>query len=92
MIGTGSCSTAGLPPADDLPRRNQQDRRRRKGDSGVNDLKRHRDDTREVPALDGHLRWVINAEGGGRTGLVYNADPDGSNVASPPATSPARDR
>jgi len=32
---------------------------------------------------DGTLMWVINAEGGGRTGLVYNADPDGSNVTSP---------
>ena len=26
---------------------------------------------------------TINAEGGGRTGLVYNAEPDGSNVTSP---------
>jgi hypothetical protein len=34
-------------------------------------------------AIDGKLRWTINAAGGGRTGLVYNADPDGSNVTSP---------
>ncbi|MBM3667196.1 MAG: hypothetical protein FJW90_06885 [Actinobacteria bacterium] len=39
--------------------------------------------TLEKQALDGQLRWVINAEGGGRTGLVFNADPDGSNVTSP---------
>jgi hypothetical protein len=37
----------------------------------------------EKNAVDGELKWVINAEGGGRTGLVYNADPDGSNVTSP---------
>jgi hypothetical protein len=34
-------------------------------------------------AVDGKLEWAINAEGGGRTGLVYNAEPDGSNVTSP---------
>src|SRR5262249_20633070 len=33
--------------------------------------------------VDGQLKWTINAEGGGRTGLVYNAEPDGSNVTSP---------
>ncbi len=39
--------------------------------------------TLEKSAVDGKLKWTINAEGGGRTGLVYNADPDGSNVSSP---------
>jgi hypothetical protein len=39
--------------------------------------------TLEKSAVDGQLKWAINAEGGGRTGLVYNADPDGSNVTSP---------
>ena len=39
--------------------------------------------TLEKSAVDGRLRWAINAEGGGRTGLVYNAQPDGSNVTSP---------
>jgi hypothetical protein len=39
--------------------------------------------TLEKSAVDGKLKWTINAEGGGRTGLVYNADPDGSNVTSP---------
>lgn len=39
--------------------------------------------TLEKSRIDGELRWVINAEGGGRTGLVFNADPDGSNVTSP---------
>jgi hypothetical protein len=39
--------------------------------------------TLEKSAVDGQLKWTINAEGGGRTGLVYNADPDGSNVTSP---------
>lgn len=39
--------------------------------------------TLEKGLTDGVLKWVINAEGGGRTGLVFNADPDGSNVTSP---------
>jgi hypothetical protein len=42
--------------------------------------------TLEKSAVDGKLKWTINAEGGGRTGLVYNADPDGSNVTSPLGT------
>jgi hypothetical protein len=42
--------------------------------------------TLEKSAVDGQLKWTINAEGGGRTGLVYNADPDGSNVTSPLGT------
>jgi hypothetical protein len=41
--------------------------------------------TLEKSAVDGNLKWTINAEGGGRTGLVYNAEPDGSNVTSPTA-------
>jgi hypothetical protein len=39
--------------------------------------------TLEKSPVDGQLKWTINAEGGGRTGLVYNADPDGSNVTNP---------
>jgi hypothetical protein len=39
--------------------------------------------TLEKSAVDGKLKWVINAEGGGRTGLVFNAELDGSNVTSP---------
>jgi hypothetical protein len=39
--------------------------------------------TLEKSQIDGNLKWTINAEGGGRTGLVYNAEPDGSNVTSP---------
>lgn len=30
--------------------------------------------------VNGELEWTINGEGGGRTGLVYRAEPDGSNV------------
>ena len=41
--------------------------------------------TLEKSAVDGKLKWVVNAEGNGRTGLVYNAEPDGSNVTSPTA-------
>ncbi len=39
--------------------------------------------TLEKSPVDGQLKWTINAEGGGRSGLVYNAEPDGSNVTSP---------
>jgi hypothetical protein len=39
--------------------------------------------TFEKSAVDGQLKWTINAEGGGRTGLVYYAEPDGSSVTSP---------
>jgi hypothetical protein len=38
--------------------------------------------TFEKAPIDGVLKWVINADGGGRTGLVFNANPDGSNVTS----------
>jgi hypothetical protein len=39
--------------------------------------------TLEKSPVDGELNWVVNAEGGGRAGLVYNANPDGSNISSP---------
>src|SRR4051794_19015603 len=50
--------------------------------AGVSDLK-VTVMTLEKSNIDGQLKWTINAEGGGRTGLVYNAEPDGSNVTSP---------
>ena len=53
-----------------------------RSESGVNDLK-ITVMTLEKSSVDGTLKWTINAEGGGRTGLVYNAEPDGSNVTSP---------
>jgi hypothetical protein len=53
-----------------------------KEESGVSDVK-VTVMTLEKSAVDGQLKWTINAEGGGRTGLVYNAEPDGSNVTSP---------
>jgi hypothetical protein len=53
-----------------------------KSESGVNDIK-VTVMTLEKSAVDGQLKWTINAEGAGRTGLVYNAEPDGSNVTSP---------
>jgi hypothetical protein len=53
-----------------------------KQESGVSDVK-VTVMTLEKSQLDGTLTWTVNAEGGGRTGLVYNADPDGSNVSSP---------
>jgi hypothetical protein len=56
-----------------------------KSESGLSDIK-VTVMTLEKSAVDGKLKWTINAEGGGRTGLVYNADPDGSNVTSPLGT------
>lgn len=53
-----------------------------KSASDVNDIK-VTVMTLEKSSIDGTLKWTINAEGGGRTGLVYNAEPDGSNVISP---------
>jgi hypothetical protein len=53
-----------------------------KQESGVSDLK-VTVMTLQKSSVDGNLKWTINAEGGGRTGLVYNAEPDGSNVTSP---------
>jgi hypothetical protein len=50
--------------------------------AGVSDLK-VTVMTLALSPVDGQLKWTINAEGGGRTGLVYNAEPDGSNVTSP---------
>jgi hypothetical protein len=55
-----------------------------KSASGVNDLKVNVM-TLEKSSVDGTLGWAINAEGGGRTGLVYKAEPDGSNVTNPVA-------
>ena len=56
-----------------------------KSESGISDIK-VTVMTLEKSSVDGRLKWTINAEGGGRTGLVYNADPDGSNVTSPLGT------
>ena len=56
-----------------------------KSESGISDIK-VTVMTLEKSSVDGTLKWTINAEGGGRTGLVYNADPDGSNVTSPLGT------
>lgn len=47
--------------------------------------------TLEKQVLDGELKWVVNADGNGRTGLVYNADLDGSNVTSPTGSLPGTD-
>jgi hypothetical protein len=33
--------------------------------------------------IEGTVQWSIIAEGGGRTGIPYTAEPDGSNVTSP---------
>ena len=53
-----------------------------KSQSGISDIK-VTVMTLEKSTVDGKLGWTINAEGDGRTGLVYKADPDGSSVTSP---------
>jgi len=52
-----------------------------KTESGVEDIEVTVMTLEKAPT-DGTLKWVVNAEGGGRTGLVFNAAPDGSNVTS----------
>jgi hypothetical protein len=82
VIGPGSLNGQDFPFSDIDPAAIDKIVSGVKSESGVNDLK-VTVMTLEKSAVDGNLRWVINAEGGGRTGLVYNADPDGSNVSSP---------
>jgi hypothetical protein len=82
VIGTGSLEGEDFPLTEVDPAAIDKIDEGVQEASGVDDIK-ITVLTLEKSALDGKLRWVINAEGGGRTGLVYNADPDGSNVTSP---------
>lgn len=82
VIGTGSLDGQDFPLTDVDPAAIDKIDAGVQQESGVDDIK-ITVLTLEKSALDGKLRWVINAEGGGRTGLVYNADPDGSNITSP---------
>jgi hypothetical protein len=82
VIGPGSLNGQDFPFSDIDPAAIDKISQGVKSAAGVNDLK-ITVMTLEKSSVDGQLKWTINAEGGGRTGLVYNADPDGSNVTSP---------
>jgi hypothetical protein len=82
VIGPGSLNGQDYPFSEIDPAAIDKIQQGVKSAAGVNDLK-ITVMTLEKSAVDGELKWTINAEGGGRTGLVYNAEPDGSNVTSP---------
>jgi hypothetical protein len=82
VVGPGSLNGQDFPFSEIDPAAIDKISQGVKQQAGVNDLK-ITVMTLEKSAVDGQLKWTINAEGGGRTGLVYNADPDGSNVSSP---------
>ena len=82
VIGPGSLNGQDFPFSEIDPAAIDKIQQGVKSAAGVNDLK-ITVMTLEKSSIDGQLKWTINAEGGGRTGLVYNADPDGSNVTSP---------
>jgi|tagenome__1003787_1003787.scaffolds.fasta_scaffold20957206_3 hypothetical protein len=82
VVGTGSLDGQDFPFSEIDPAAIDKIVSGVKEKAGVNDLKLTVM-TLEKSPVDGQLKWAINAEGGGRTGLVYNAEPDGSNVTSP---------
>jgi hypothetical protein len=82
VIGPGSLNGQDFPFSQIDPAAIDKITQGVKAKAGVSDLK-ITVMTLEKSAVDGQLKWTINAEGGGRTGLVYNAEPDGSNVTSP---------
>jgi len=82
VIGPGSLNGQDFPFSEIDPAAIDKIQQGVKSAANVNDLK-ITVMTLEKSQIDGQLKWTINAEGGGRTGLVYNADPDGSNVTSP---------
>jgi hypothetical protein len=82
VIGAGSLDGQDFPFSEIDPAAIDQIVSGVKEKAGVSDLK-VTVMTLEKSSVDGQLKWTINAEGGGRTGLVYNAEPDGSNVTSP---------
>jgi hypothetical protein len=82
VIGPGSLNGQDFPVSEVDPAAINKIQQGVKSAANVNDLK-ITVMTLEKSQIDGQLKWTINADGGGRTGLVYNADPDGSNVTNP---------
>lgn len=82
VIGPGSVEGSDFPLTDVDPAAIDKIAEGVRTESGIDDV--------EITVMkltkqnaNGELQWTINAEGGGRTGLVYTADPDGSNLVSP---------
>ena len=82
LVGPGSIEGTQFPMAEVDPAAIDKIVDGVSNESGISDIK-VQVMTLDKKNVEGTLRWTINAEGGGRTGLVYNADPDGSNVTSP---------
>jgi hypothetical protein len=82
VIGTGSLEGQDYPFSEVDPEAIDKIISGIKQQAGVPDLK-VTVMTLAQSQVDGQLQWTMNAEGGGRTGLVYTAEPDGSNIASP---------
>jgi hypothetical protein len=82
VIGTGSLEGQDYPFSDVDPGAIDKIVSGVKEQAGVSDANVSVMTLAQSP-VDGNLKWTINAEGGGRTGLVYNAEPDGSNITSP---------
>ena len=87
VIGTGSLEGQDYPFSEVDPEAIDKIISGIKQQAGVPDLKVTVMTLAQSP-VDGQLKWTMNAEGGGRTGLVYTAEPDGSNVTSPLADTP----
>ena len=85
VIGTGSLEGQDYPFSEVDPEAIDKIISGIKQQAGVPDLKVTVMTLAQSP-VDGQLKWTMNAEGGGRTGLVYTAEPDGSNVTSPTQT------
>ena len=85
VIGTGSLEGQDYPFSEVDPEAIDKIISGIKQQAGVPDLKVTVMTLAQNP-VDGQLKWTMNAEGGGRTGLVYTAEPDGSNVTSPTQT------
>jgi hypothetical protein len=82
VIGTGSLEGQDYPFSEVDPEAIDKIISGIKQQAGVPDLK-VTVMTLAQSQVDGQLQWTMNAEGGGRTGLVYTAEPDGSNITSP---------
>jgi hypothetical protein len=82
IIGGGSIEGQDFPIADIDPAAIDKIVDGVAAESGIADI-RVTVMTLEKGLSDGILKWTVSAEGGGRTGLVFNAALDGSNVSSP---------
>jgi hypothetical protein len=80
IVGSGSIKDADFPLARVSPRIT---RKLAAAVRGENPAAHATNMTLERGLANGVLYWSVNAEGGGRTGLVYQARPGGSGFADP---------